>query len=369
VQVLKHTYFVRVSAKFEQGVLMIKKISILFWLVFTFAIFAEAQTTQNANTSELLARLPDSEAVMFVDAKRLFADALPLLTANNPAQLAEINRQIERFRQQTGNDARDFDVMAVSLDFSPKITSLFPPQGTLTLDPVILARSSNSNAAQILATARRASQTSIGGKPLPVQTRDRKYKNREIFTVRVDETTRVFGLIDLKNKEVSIVALDDKTVAIGNLDAVRDAIAAYDGGKRVDAKIAQLAVRNPNAAMGFAGIVPGYVSSRIKFGTAELSRPFQQMRGFYGALEIGQSNFVLTTNLQTIDANAATDLSRTINLIKDFVPGLINQLPAILGKAAGVAIARAENVTVNQNGDGVQIRIELAVTGAPSSSE
>ncbi len=184
---------------------MIKKISILLWLVFTFAIFAEAQTTQtqNANASELLARLPDSEAVMFIDAKRLFSDALPLLTANNPAQLADINRQIERFKQQTGIDARDFDVMAVSLDFSPKIISLFPPQGTLTLDPVIFARSSNSNAAQILATARRASQSSIGGKPLPLVTRDKKYKGKEIFTVRVDESVRVFGLFDLKNKEVS----------------------------------------------------------------------------------------------------------------------------------------------------------------------
>lgn len=321
---------------------MIKIISILLSLVFTFSIFAEAQTTQtqNTNASELLARLPDSEAVMFVDAWRLFSDALPLLTANNPAQLADINRQIERFKQQTGIDGRDFDVMAVSLDFSPKITSLFPPQGTLTLDPVILARSSsNANAAQILATARRASQSSIGGKPLPVETRDRKYKGKEIFTVRVDEGVRVFGLFDLKNKEVSIVALDDKTVAVGNPDAVRDAIDAYNGGRRVDPKIAQLAVRNPNAVMGFAGVVPGYVSSRIKFGTPELSRPFQEMRGFYGALETAQNNFILTTNLQTTGAPAATDLSRTINLVKDFVPGLINQLPAILGRAAGAAAA------------------------------
>jgi hypothetical protein len=42
---------------------------------------------------------------------------------------------------------------------------------------------------------------------------------------------------------------------------------------------------------------------------------------------------------------------------------LIDQLPAILGKAAGVAIARAENATVNPAGDEVQIRVELK-TGA-----
>ncbi len=129
---------------------MIKNLTILFSIFFTLAIFSGAQTTaaRTGAAGEILAQLPDSEALMFVDAKRLFSDALPLLTANNPAQLADINRQIERFKQQTGIDARDFDMMAASLDFSPKLKSLFPPQGTLTLDPVILARSSNTNAAQ-----------------------------------------------------------------------------------------------------------------------------------------------------------------------------------------------------------------------------
>lgn len=340
---------------------MIKNLTFLFSIFFTLAIFAGAQTTaaRTGAAGEILAQLPDSEAVMFVDAKRLFSDAVPLLTANNPAQLADINRQIERFKQQTGIDARDFDLMAVSLDFSPKLKSLFPPQGTLTLDPVILARSSNANAAQILIAARRSSQATVGGKPLPIQSRDKKYKGKEIFTVRVDQSVHVFGLFDLKNREVSIVALDDKTVAIGNLDAVRGAIDAATGGKRVDQKLARLAVENPNAVMGFAGIVPGYVSSRIKFGTPELSRPFREMRGFYGSLAAAQNKFVLLTNLQTTSGGAATDLSRTINLIKDFIPGLIEQLPAILGKAAGVAVTRAENATINPRGDEVEIRIEL----------
>lgn len=109
-------------------------------------------------------------------------------------------------------------------------------------------------------------------------------------------------------------------MAIGNLDAVRGAIDAATGGKRVDQKLARLAVENPNSVMGFAGIVPGYVSSRIKFGTLELSRPFRKMRGFYGSLAAAQNKFVLLTNLQTTGGGAATDLSRTINLIKDFVP-------------------------------------------------
>jgi len=144
---------------------MYRKFLFLLSAIFTLAHLAGAQTTTTQNTSaaQLLGQLPDSEVVMFVDAKRLFSDALPLLTNNNQNQQAEINRQIERFRRQTGIDARSFDVFAVSLDFSPKITSLFPPKGTLTLDPVVIARSGASNSAQILAAARKAAQSSIGG--------------------------------------------------------------------------------------------------------------------------------------------------------------------------------------------------------------
>lgn len=83
---------------------------------------------------------------------------------------------------------------------------------------------------------------------------------------------------------------------------------------------------------------------------------FSRWREFNGN---GANQFVLSTDLQTTNQAAATDLSRTINLIKDFVPGLIEQLPAILGKAAGAAVARAENVTINPHGDTVEIRIEL----------
>jgi len=178
----------------------------------------------------------------------------------------------------------------------------------------------------------------------------------------VFDTYKLGLLTFFKNREVSIAALDDKTVAVGNLEAVRDAIDAYGGGKRVDAKIAQLAVRNGKTVMGFAGVVPNYASSRIKFGAPELSRPFRELRGFYGTMETAPTNFVLLTNLQMTNSTAANDLSRTINLIKEFVPGLIEQLPAILGKAAGVAIARSENATVNPRGDKVEIRIKLKTT-------
>lgn len=55
----------------------------------------------------------------------------------------------------------------------------------------------------------------------------------------------------------------------------------------------------------------------------------------------------------------AAELSKTINLIKDFVPGLIEQLSVMLGKAADAAIARAENVTIKPNSGEVEIHIEL----------
>lgn len=77
------------------------------------------------------------------------------------------------------------------------------------------------------------------------------------------------------------------------------------------------------------------------------------MRGFYGAHATAQNKFVLLTNLQTPGGGAATDLSRTINLIKDFISELIERLPSIPGKAAGVAVIRSEYAIINPRGDKV----------------
>ena len=83
---------------------MYRKFFVLLSAIFTLAHLAGAQTTttQNTNATQLLGQLPDSEVVMFVDAKRLFSDALPLLTNNNQNQQAEINRQINRSNARHG---------------------------------------------------------------------------------------------------------------------------------------------------------------------------------------------------------------------------------------------------------------------------
>lgn len=53
---------------------MIKNLTILFSIFFTLAIFAGAQTTatRTGAAGEILAQLPDSEALMFVDANGFF---------------------------------------------------------------------------------------------------------------------------------------------------------------------------------------------------------------------------------------------------------------------------------------------------------
>lgn len=348
---------------------MFKRISTLWLLLLACAVCANAQSSASsqtsANAAATLARLPDGEAVMFVDAKRLFADALPLAAAGNPAQLTEVNRQIELFKQQTGIDARDFDVLAAALDFSPKLKSLFPPQGTLKLDPVVLASSKRGNAAQILAAARQQSErNSVGAQQINITERTTRYKNKEILRFKIEQGVRVFGFFDLGTREAAIVALDEKTVAIGTLSAVRAALDAAAGGKHVDQKLIGLATQNPNAVMGFAGIVPGYVSSRIEFGTKETSAAFRELRGFYGALETGQNRFVLNTNLQTTSEQSAANLSQTIKALTLFVPGLIAQLPDIFGGAANKIASQIENVTIELRGGEVAIRARIAANSS-----
>ncbi len=178
--------------------------------------------------------------------------------------------------------------------------------------------------------------------------------------MRLEPNIKVFGLFDLREPEIAIAVLDTNTLAIGKPSTVRTAIDADSSGKRVDAELVQLATREANAVMGFAGTVPGIVARRIDLGSDQLSRPFRAVRGFYGALLTTASGFEFLTNLRTTDQTAAGELCKTLLALRDFIPGLLTQLPAAIGKAAA---ANARNIRINAQDAEVAIRVEIVPPG------
>src|SRR5262249_10232290 len=87
-----------------------------------------------AQTSRLLTQLPDSDAVVLVDSRRFFDDALPKILASKPAILSKITAKVDEIQQRTSIDLRKFDQLAVGV----RINKL--SQKDFDADPVLIAR-------------------------------------------------------------------------------------------------------------------------------------------------------------------------------------------------------------------------------------
>ncbi|MDQ3254773.1 MAG: hypothetical protein M3R15_12845 [Acidobacteriota bacterium] len=314
------------------------------------------QTTgQVANITDALARLPASEAVMYFDVQRVLNEGLPRAFGNSQTRIANINHDIENFKTRTGLDAREFDVVAVSLKFTPRLKSLFPPRGTLQINPVVIARG-RFDANRIFAAGSEAAQNTEAVSSRVARDKETHYKGVRIYIVKVDENVKVFGLINLSENETAIAALDANTLAMGKPQTVHSAIDANKGGKRVETELVQLATRTPAALIGFAGRVPGVVSSRIDLGNEQLSHTFKTVRVVYGSVTPEADSFEMLTVLRTTDANAAQELSQTLTALQSFIPGLIAQLPAAIGS---VAASNARNIRITAEGNEVFVRVQL----------
>src|SRR2546422_834637 len=99
---------------------LLPALALLFTVVF--ACNARAQRTAaqrpRTNTSKVLSTLPPSDAVIFIDVRRLLNEAIPGVFAAEPAKLAQVNTQIDSFKTKTGIDLRSFERLAVGLRYT-----------------------------------------------------------------------------------------------------------------------------------------------------------------------------------------------------------------------------------------------------------
>src|ERR1700730_7559281 len=103
-----------------------------------FSVTASAQKRRSALDAKpapsLLSSLPQSDAVALVNQRQLLDQVVPKILADNPAKLAEVNAEIQKFKTRTGIDPRSFDQVALGVRYTY-------PSATITrLETVALAR-------------------------------------------------------------------------------------------------------------------------------------------------------------------------------------------------------------------------------------
>lgn len=306
-----------------------------------------AQTRRTATATVAVASplnlLPPSDVVAFVNVKRLINEAAPKIFADNPARLAEFNADIDKFRTQTGIDARAFSTIAVGLRYQT------PSPGVTTADTVVIAQGT-FNAGALLAAGRLAAKGKY---------QEQKYNDATIYIFSINDQVSVPGLFNMRVRELAATTLNANTLVLGELAAVRATLDANRAPRAANTNtdLVNLATRSPNALIGFSANVPPSVSQGVTIGNFdEISKLIGSIRQAYGTIGATAGGFDMMAVARTENAAQAQSLSETLTALKQFGGVIAGQLPAETNKLAMNAL---ESLRIGAQGNETSIRLEL----------
>lgn len=300
---------------------------------------AGAATTQAA-TSPLNA-LPASDAVMLVDIKRVLNDVLPRVLATDPAHLAKVNAEIEKFRTNYGLDLRSFERLAVGLRFQS------PRAGVTTTDMVAVV-SGTFNSGALLAAGRMAAKGKY---------QEEKYRNSVIYIYDITQQGKAPSVMGMRVTKLAVAALDAHTLVFGEPEGVRSTIGASIERRRVNADLIQMAMRNPNAFVSFGANVPASLTQGKDFGNEEITKNIASIRQAYGGLGLTTDGLDLLAIARTARPEQAKSLGDTLSALKQFGGMAISQMPADKRPMAQAAL---DSLTITTEGNETSLRLEVA---------
>jgi hypothetical protein len=301
--------------------------------------------------NELVALLPVSDAVVSLDVKRFFNDALPKLLSANQTVLAEITAKLDEMHQKTGIDLRQFDQVAAG--FAMK--QIGPKE--VDFDPAIIARGSIP-AGGLVGIAKLASNGTY---------REEKVGDRTVYIFSVKEIaaknapkvsdSKIAGAIgravDGLSREIALVSLDARTLAFGSVARIRQTLTSK---LHVDAELSTLLSRNPNSVGSFAAKTPAGMSKFLPLENDELGKTLDSIRFLSGSMDVTEGNTVVQMTARSLNADKAQSLLETLQ-------GLQVVGKAFLGGAKGadkqVYARMIDNVKFNRTGS--EVTLDLAV--------
>ena len=300
-----------------------------FAVLLAMPCLAQTRTRTNPADPGLLSSLPESDAVAQVQIKRLLNDVMPRILAGNAAKAAELNANVENFKTRTGLDPRSFDQVALGVRYT------YPSEGVTKLVTAALAKGSFSPGAMIA-----AGRLAADGKY-----REEKYQGKPVYIFTLDQNVRLFGVIDLKIRELAASPIDGNTLALGDPMSIRSVIDSVVGHKRNNAALISLATQDANAIMGFGGNVSPQVIKNLNLGNASFAGDLSGLRQAYGSVNANETNIDLFLGAKTVDADAARNLGDTLEGLKQFGALFVGRLTGAKGVLAKSALTNLKIVT------------------------
>lgn len=328
-------------------------LAIMFALIFnalTAAAFGDAKNSK-ALPNQLAAQLPASDAIVNLDLQRLMNVALPQLLAGNMQSLDEINAKIDKFKNQTGIDARQFEQIAVGIAFK----QISPTE--MDFEPVFLARG-KFDAGALLAVAKLAAKGKY---------REEKLGAKTVFVFSLKEILQdnkppindpkhadIFNkILSRIPAELAVTTFDDNTLAFGTMARVSQTIA---GKSRANQNVLSLVNRKPNAIMSFAANLPANSAQFFKLDNDEIGKNINAVRQVFGSMDVADGKSLLSIAAKTYKPEQAKDLEETLSGLQMLGRGLLGGMK---GADKKVYARMAENARITRNIDELMIDVQI----------
>ena len=318
----------------------------LILLALSSGLLVEASAqTRSRNTKpaapNLMASLPQSDAVAQVKLKQLLNEAMPRILANSPARLAEVNASIDNFKTRTGLDPRMFQQVALGMRFS------YPAEGVTKVQTVALANGSFNSAAMVA-----AGRVASNGKY-----REEKYHDKTIYVFTLEENIKLLGIYDFKISELAVTPIDNNTLALGDPAGVRGVVDVARSRKPLNAELIALANRDPNALIGFGSNMTEQLVENLDLGNAPIGAELKTLRQVYGSVGTTERDLQLFLGARAVNANAARSLGNSLEGLKIFASLLVGRWSGARGVLAKSALA---NLQIVSDADELILRTSVA---------
>ncbi len=275
-----------------------------FVLILAFAVVASAQGP--VDSRHALSTFPDSQAVLFVNVKRVLGEALPRILP--AAEYKKIIAEPQKF----GFDVRTVDYAVAGVRFSN------PPSPSGLPEFVVLLKGT-FNADSLLTLARLGLNAQ---KELPW-----RQETHGGHTVEIIDIEKAMGGEPKEGEqkkpspypEIAIAALDANTLVAGVPAYVRATIDSVTGGQgQLRSGLVDLGARDPQALWSLsAELPPGLVEYAKKFGMPANSEA-EQMIGWFKQISLSNGmdalNFTMRAAVGTDSAEHASALSGIVQM-------------------------------------------------------
>jgi hypothetical protein len=298
--------------------------------------------------------LPNSDAVVSLDMKRLMNDALPQILASKPKVFADINTELENVKTKFGIDLRQFEQITVG------ITMKKVSDKEMDFEPLILARG-KTDANTLIDLAKSAAngkyrEEKLGEKTIYIfqakEILDEQSKNTNNSQIRKILQKAITSM----PSELAVSSFDSNTLALGTLTRVRETLS---GNSKVSDEVLNLVGKKGNAVLSFGAVTSQGLSFLLPLDNDELGKTIDSIRQVYGSLDVKIGNAILALSAKTLDDQNAQNLEETLQglqmLGQTFIDGS-------KGEDKKVYLRMIENAKITRKANEVMLDLQVPQT-------